>query len=359
MLTYHQKIRILDSYNNNFLYSNDFDNYEGKFFYIDEKTLNDDNAYLLAFKFNIDVIQNLNDKSILTKGYKQLDSYILTNYLLDDKNIREEKTYSLINEPISLMKYHLLMNYENFVIIKYEPNYTSIKINSEQDDSNRVTFLNERAVFDHSGSKKLKGEDNALPISMVFFHENSHSKKSSKNNDIKTHLSCYIDNQNTILKEREDGKYIESLIGDKNFIDNLKDPFNKLGVLMKVDYFIKEDFNELYEKFTKIIPKKIKTSQKLSHQKNVESDPLETDSIIEEDKKSKKEDELVTLEDFEEYYLEDGIFVYPDSIPFHKYPYGKKIEISEGEKAYLEKYKEQINFDINNKYTGSRRKLCV
>ena len=43
----------------------------------------------------------------------------------------------------------------------------------------------------------------------------------------------------------------------------------------------------------------------------------------------------------------------------HKYPYGKKIEISEGEKAYLEKYKEQINFDINNKYTGSRRKLCV
>ena len=128
---------------------------------------------------------------------------------------------------------------------------------------------------------------------------------------------------------------------------------------MKVDYFIKEDFNELYEKFTKIIPKKIKTSQKLSHQKNVESDPLETDSIIEEDKKSKKEDELVTLEDFEEYYLEDGIFVYPDSIPFHKYPYGKKIEISEGEKAYLEKYKEQINFDINNKYTGSRRKLCV
>ena len=359
LLTYHQKIRILDSYNNNFLYSNDFDNYEGKFFYIDEKTLNDDNAYLLAFKFNIDVIQNLNDKSILTKGYKQLDSYILTNYLLDDKNIREEKTYSLINEPISLMKYHLLMNYENFVIIKYEPNYTSIKINSEQDDSNRVTFLNERAVFDHSGSKKLKGEDNALPISMVFFQENSHSKKSSKNNDIKTPLSCYIDNQNTILKEREDGKYIESLIGDKNFIDNLKDPFNKLGVLMKVDYFIKEDFNELYEKFTKIIPKKIKTSQKLSHQKTVESDPLETDSIIEEDKKSKKEDELVTLEDFEEYYLEDGIFVYPDSIPFHKYPYGKKIEISEGEKAYLEKYKEQINFDINNKYTGSRRKLCV
>ena len=34
----------------------------------------------------------------------QLDSYILKNYFIIDEAVRNEKNYSLINEPIQLMK---------------------------------------------------------------------------------------------------------------------------------------------------------------------------------------------------------------------------------------------------------------
>jgi len=344
LLTHHQKIRIIDSYNDDIFYSNYPYNFLKRFFYIDEKILNDDNSYLLAFKFNIDVIKNLNEKSALTNGFKQLDSYILRNYLIDNKKIREEKTYSLINEPISLMRYHLLMNYENFIIIKSEPEFNNQIINAEQDGSNRVTFINERAIFNGLDSGKLRDEDNALPISIEFFHENSHSKRYSKNINEETPLSCYKN------MEREDGKYIESLIGDKQFIRQLKNPNNKLGLLMKVDYFIKEDFNELHEKYKEINKFKKPEFKNLSQNKIKNSDPLYIDR---NERKTKNEDELETLEDFEEFYLKNNVFVYPDSIPYHECPYGEKIEISQGEKEYLEKYKKQIQFDINKR--GSKR----
>ena len=352
LLTNHQKIRIIDSYNNDIFYSNYPYNYLKRFFYIDENILNDDNSYLLAFKFNINVIKNLNEKSALTNGFKQLDSYILTNYLIDDKNVRDQRSFSLINEPISLMKYHLLMNYENFIIIKSEREYGNKIIKAEQDNSNRVTFINERAIFNDFNSEELRDADNALPISLEFFHENSHSKKNSKNINLKTPLSFYQNHKNIIFKEREDGRYIESLIGDKKFINKLKNPNNKLGLLMKIDYFIKEDFNELHEKYIEIDKINKQEIKNLPQTKVKNSDPLYIDNN-ENEKKSKNENELETLEDFEEYYLENKVFVYPDSIPYHQYPYGEKIIISQGEKEYLEKYKDQIQFDINK--GGSKR----
>ena len=78
-LTFHQKIRITDSYNFN-IFKYDNYNFLSRFFYIDEKLLLPDNSYLMAFKFNIDIINNLTERSALTKGFKQLDSYILKNY---------------------------------------------------------------------------------------------------------------------------------------------------------------------------------------------------------------------------------------------------------------------------------------
>ena len=355
LLSYHQKIRIINSYNYDIFKNNYPYNYSSRFLYIDEQYLQHNNSYFLAFKFNIDIINNLTQKSALTKGFMQLDSYILKNYFINDNKVREEKTYSLLNEPISLMKYHLLMNYENFIFIKSKDEYNKTKIKTIQDNSNRVTFINEKILFNNYNSECLKGKDNALPISMEFFHENSHSKKNSKNNSEKSPLSCFINNETIILEAREDGRYIDSIIGDDKFIEELKNPNNKLGELMKVEYFIKEDFHKLNEKYKELIKLKKTEIQKLSHNKIIESYPLNINKNIRNEKIKKNKNELKTLEDFEEYYLINKEFIYPDSIPSHIYPLGEKLEISQGEKEYLEKYKDDIRIEENNNLRYKRK----
>ena len=339
LLTYHQKMRIIHSYISNIF---DFDypyNYCGKFFYIDETSLNHNNAYLLAFKFNIDIINNLTEKSALTKGFKQLDSFILKNYIIFDESLRNEKNFCLLNEPISLMKYHLLINYEKFLIIDNIELNTNKKLRAYQDISNRVTFINERYLF-NCNSKSLQGKDNALPISMENIHENSHEKKNSKNNKEKTPLTNFKNNNIIILKKREDGRFIESLIGSDELVNELKKPSNKLGELMDVNYFIKEDFSELHQKYKTIKKiKKIKT-KKTSSNKIIESDPYGSEDKKEDESSEKTDKELKTVEDFEKHYLINNEFIYPDSVPYHEYSLGEKFEISPAEKEYLEKYKD-------------------
>ena len=337
-LTFHQKIRITDSYNFN-IFKYDNYNFLSRFFYIDEKLLLPDNSYLMAFKFNIDIIKNLTERSALTKGFKQLDSYILKNYNIKDDKTRNEKNYSLINEPLSLMKYHLLINYENFIIIDYTNVYNDDKkVKALQDNSNRVTYINEKILFNTYKTEILTGEDNALPITMEFFHENSHLKRSNKNIDEKAPSTCYKDKVNyiEILDEKEDGKYIESIIGDKNLIINLKRCQNKLGKLMRVIYFTSENFERLKNKYNEIIKSKTKN---ISGNKIIESDCLDGS------KKKKiniKDEELKTLKDFEDYYLENNEFIYPDSIPYQGHRLGDTCKMSQAEKEYREKYKDQI-----------------
>jgi len=77
LLTYHQKIRIIYSYTHDVLLENNQLSYSTRFLYISDKFLKENNSYLLAFKFNIDVINKLTEKSILAKGYKVFDSYTI------------------------------------------------------------------------------------------------------------------------------------------------------------------------------------------------------------------------------------------------------------------------------------------
>ena len=53
---------------------------------------------------------------------------ILKNYASTDDKDSIEKTFSLINEPIQLMKYHLLQNYENFIFISHKDKYKTKRI---------------------------------------------------------------------------------------------------------------------------------------------------------------------------------------------------------------------------------------
>ena len=234
------------------------------------------------------------------------------------------------------MKNHLLLNYENFLFINYEECDLLYDIKAFQNSKNRITIINEKSLFNSSFSESLVGENNALPISMEFFHEkDSHAKKSFKNLHITSPISCFKYNKNEILKEPEDGKFVESIIGDANFILELKSPINNLGELMKIEYFVSENFDGLkkefedLEKFSKEKFKKLFSIQNetdLNEQKKVEI------------KKRKKINEFKTVKDFEDAYLCNGKFVYPDSIPFHSYKYGEKLEISDEENAFLSKY---------------------
>jgi len=46
-----------------------------------------DNPYIIALSFYKDVILNLKETSVLSIQYLHLDSYVLTNYFKDEKNI--------------------------------------------------------------------------------------------------------------------------------------------------------------------------------------------------------------------------------------------------------------------------------
>ena len=340
-LTYHQKMRIINCFIYNYFNSLDKLKKPSKLLTFFDKT--DDNAYKLAFKFNIDVINNLTEKSALTQGFLQLDSYILKNYYFNGN-----MTYSLSNEPIIMMKNHLLYNYENFILIVYENSYNSSYKRGSQDKPNRITIINEKNLFENNYSEQLCDKNNALPISMEFFHEkDSHSKKLFKNLKIQSPLFCYKYNRIDILEEPEDGRFIESIIGDKDFIALLKNFKNNLGELMKVEYFIGEDFEVLNKKCKDLI---INNNSLLNNEKSPIR-KMDNDIItISKNKKirKKKASDLETLEDFENYYLFDGNFVYPDSLPSHdyyddnRYKSEKYKKIAAVEKQFLKKYEKAI-----------------
>ena len=96
------------------------------------------------------------------------------------------------------------------------------------------------------------------------------------------------------------------------------------------------------EKYLELKNAKKKDIKIATHNTSFESDPLRNYNKMENKKIRKKKNELITLEDYENYYLINNQFIYPDSIPHHYYPLGTKFEISEGEKKYREKYKNEI-----------------
>ena len=209
---------------------------------------------------------------------------------------------------------------------------------------NRITIINEKNLFEDKESEKLCGKNNALPISMEFFHEkDSHSKKNFKNSKTESPLFCYKYNRIDILEEKEDGRFIESIIGDKDFISYLKNCKNNLGELMKVEYFVGEDFNNLKEKCKELIRNNNLLNNEISSTRKIDNDEMNINR--KKLKKKKKASELETLEDFENYYLFDGNFVYPDSLPSHDYNGSDKCNVEkykDAEQKYLEKYEKAI-----------------
>ena len=244
-------------------------------------------------------------------------------------------SYTFSKEPIVLMKYHLLLNYENFIFINGKKPIKNYKNNSQQDFNNRITYINELGLFNNNISEYFMGKNKAFPISLEFFcTKGFNSKKDFKNYKKDNSVIYYIDKTN--LKDiPEDGKFIESIIGDVKFFEKLKNSENNLGELMDIKYFIDKDFTKLHNKFCDII----KSNNKGKLDKNSENKNKKNLFQLNNDKTISNENNLETLEDFENAYLVNGYFVYPDSFPIYEHAIGEEPKpISKGEQEFLDKY---------------------
>ena len=110
---------------------------------------------------------------------------------------------------------------------------------------------------------------------------------------------------------------------------------------MKLEFFIDKNFEKLHQKFNEIMNKN-KSKIIIEPEQNIEE---ESDSKNNEIKfnESNKKTELVTLEDYERSFLKNGLFIYPDSLPYHEYSIDEVPEpLPKGEIEFLNKYKKEI-----------------
>jgi hypothetical protein len=257
-LSYLQFLRLF-----NFLIRRYYENYKNYLIYVVTE-LPEKSPYLVAYQFNKDEINHISELSRLFMGYLQIDSYILTNILIDE-NKNNHNCCSLSLEPLFMLKHHLLQTYEGFFLIESEKENRYAQ--SIADD--KITIINKVKVFEFSnlGMKNINKiehpkylKNHAFAISMEFRHENnSHHKKYQKNINIvspiyyfdKTEIKSinYLKNGKI---QGEDGRLIE------NFIDEDREVILSLqgdiiyGDLLDYNLFIQKDFSELKEKMKKI-----------------------------------------------------------------------------------------------------------
>lgn len=224
-----------------------------------------DSAYLLAQKFILEEIDNLNEFSKLFQGYLQMDSYVLFNYKIN------AYSYSLSIEPIFIVKYHLKSNYEGFFILE-EKNDNILGWTEPREN---ITIINEKYLFEKSEiidpshiQDEIQLKHCAFGITIVLRHEdNSHKKKNLDNKEIDSPLyycedgeSINITKNNSQIDKGEDGILIESLITkDYKIIISLAKDFI-YGELLDYRLFIQKDFSELLKKINEIKEKHLSNS---------------------------------------------------------------------------------------------------
>mgnify|MGYP006873030020 CR=1 FL=1 len=254
-LSYNQFLRIYK-----FLIRTKFDKMKDFTLYFTAE-LNEFSPYLVAYEFMIEEIKNITESSRLFMGYLELDSYILNNFINDNK-----KSYSLSILPLFVVKNHLLQNYEGFFLTDAEPK-DEVFARSMIDE--RITILNVENIFKYSPlnlnqideiKSPITLKNHAFSISMEFRHENNgHYKKNKK--DKRTSSPIYYFDKEKIkkieyakngVKQGEDGSLIEALIDENR--DAILSLQNDIfyGSLLDVNLFIKSDFKQLKQKIAEI-----------------------------------------------------------------------------------------------------------
>ena len=109
---------------------------------------------------------------------------------------------------------------------------------------------------------------------------------------------------------------------------------------MDIKYFIDENFELLHKKYDEISKNTSNFSGSINERQNnkLYSKEYKFD-------KNKNPDELVTLKDYEDYYLHNGAFAYPGSLPWYTYPVNTEPpKRPDGEIQFLKKYAKEIEF---------------
>ena len=290
-----------------------------KLFFFDE--LNPNNPYTLAYKFNIQEIDNINEFSRLFFAYIQLDSFILYNHCI------KTLSYSFSMEPLFMIKYHLKSNYEEFF-------FTSRGISDKyafQALDEKITVINEKSLFNKGiyDEEIIDIEDinesknYALSISMEFRHEkNTHQKLSGKNigqlsplfyvRDLEfKKISLKVTIEDKIIEKGESGWMIESFICPvTSKIKELKTGLI-YGELLDYKLFTNKNFTELFNKMEEINKKvELKSDDKNKNEnKNEDYDNEKSDkSVIKHEKVRKIKDILRKYEEIGFMFAGDVIY---------------------------------------------------
>ena len=279
-LSYHQYLRLFS-----FLLRNNNITFKIKIF----SKLNDYSPYLVAYKFNVEEINNITESSRLFMPYLEMDSYILTNY-----NITSQKSYSLSIEPLFVVRKHLLQGYEKFFLIEEADNTVFAKWITDE----KITIINIRNIFKFSNISNLAEieeittphilKNHAFAVSMEFRHENNSNQK---NKGIISPI-FYFDEDNIKKIEYikngriqgEDGRLIEA------FIDEDRDAILSLqgdiiyGDLLDFALFVQEDFSLLKEKMEKIKNSKNKFKDNINGNSNNNESKININKMNSNDK---------------------------------------------------------------------------
>ena len=313
--------------------------------------LEDDSSYKIAINYNINMINNLNEKSKLYIPFLQLDSFILYNYYINSYS------YTLSVEPLILTKKHLLSSYDNFIFIYKEEEKDNFITLAYQHTYNDVTAINEYGLFPLKiicDSDMIKGNNYAVPISLELLNErNGHSKKNKKS---KRNLKpLYFYTKKKIVIADKDYQSIDALTNEskgeagllveyfirykkKSLFKELRNNCTLGNIINNVNLFTGKNFEELANE--------IKNNEEENKSKQTQPLPERYLNITKKNDINpslEKAPSKESLEYYEKNYLINGIFVYPYSIPVDYIPFGeKKSKIPEGKIKYLEKYKNAI-----------------
>ena len=332
-------------------------------------SLSKNNSYKIAINYNKSIIKNLEESSKLFIAFLQLDSYILYNYNIGSNG------YTLSLEPLILTKSHILASYDNFIFtVKEKPKEDETVVFAYQCPRDDITIVNDYGLFpsaNNRNSDKLRGNNYAVPITMILFHEkNAHSKKDKKNKRRLIPLHFYtrknikfteLDNQEKIktnkIEKGEAGHLVEYFIRykHKNLAAELKKNLKLGNIINDVKFFTSKNFEKLNQTIDDSNKEDIKNKNNISvssiagHSdiqklKNLGNNyQLRKNSNKEKNKEDESNSHDITYYE-RNYLLEGKYFVYPDSIPINYRNYNEpKNNPPKGLIDYLEKYKDAID----------------
>jgi hypothetical protein len=190
--------------------------------------------------------------------------------------IKKEKliiqpAYTISMASIDVIKKHLKNTMKPYSLI-YGLASSRKSLSAVKKDNSIITF-NEEEIFKGKYNIFNSERDNnyAFILNFLFLHENSSLNNEKVINQLTDSPIIFLDENfnesfNIIdynFNEREAGLFTERFIGERSTILGLLDCSNKLGNLLDVKYFNKEDFSDLIQEYKMLKEKSDKDNDEI------------------------------------------------------------------------------------------------